>query len=133
MKIASDGSMQATGNYPVTYQRSLKGFALSVKGLTERDAIPANYRDTGMLILVRDSSAIYTLVGGIANINWVKYLTGGGGGGSGGDSTCPVQFSAIEGFLEENVNAKASLDGKQDTIPYGNTPVTDEDIKVWDG
>ncbi len=85
VKIAADGSMQSTGSYPVTYQRSLKGYVISVKGLAERNAIPSNFRDTGMIILVRDSSYLYSLVGGIANNNWQLYSAASGI--SGGDTT----------------------------------------------
>jgi hypothetical protein len=72
VKIGSDGAMHPTGNYPVALQKELKAFALSYQTLAQRDAIPANFRDTGMLVTVRDSNAIYTLVGGITNSNWVQ-------------------------------------------------------------
>ncbi len=85
VKVGADGAIHATGAYPSAVERELKGYVLSVKGLAERNAIPANFRDTGMIILVRDSSYLYSLVGGIANSNWQLFSSAGSI--SGGDTT----------------------------------------------
>ncbi len=85
VKVGADGAIHATGAYPSAVERELKGYVLSVKGLAERNAIPSNFRDTGMIILVRDSSYLYSLVGGIANSNWQLFSSAGSI--SGGDTT----------------------------------------------
>jgi hypothetical protein len=85
VKIDASGSMIATGDYPVTYMSSIKGYAMSVQTLANRNAIPSNFRSVGMIILVRDSSYFYSLVGGIANSNWQLYSPASGI--SGGDTT----------------------------------------------
>jgi hypothetical protein len=48
--------------------------------LTERDAIPAVSRYEGLTVYVESEEAMYTLVGGITNSDWVEGSAGSGGG-----------------------------------------------------
>ncbi len=73
--IGADGLFHPNGAYGTADMLEVKGFSKSVQSLVERNAIPANMRSLGMNILVRDSSAIYTLVGGLLDANWVKSLS----------------------------------------------------------
>ncbi len=84
VKVGADGAIHPTGNYPATSLREARAYALSVQSITDRNNIPTNYRDTGLLILVRNDSSIYSLVGGITNSDWQLVLSGGSGGGGSG-------------------------------------------------
>lgn len=111
VKIGADGAMHPTGNYPATQMDEVQAFALTYQTLAQRNAIPANYRDTGMIVLVRDSSAIYTLVGGITNSDWVKISMAGSGGISEVVATnglTNVNDSTVKwgGFLTENTHIR---------------------------
>jgi hypothetical protein len=58
----------------------------TVADITARNAITADRRKVGMVVRVLDagggSEKFYTLVGGIADINWVEQVFGGGTGSS---------------------------------------------------
>jgi hypothetical protein len=112
VKIDSSGAMVATGNYPATKMRGVKAFMLSVQSITDRNNIPANFRDTGMVILVRDSSALYSLVGGIGNINWIKVGFGTGTNGT---------LFALAGTNTALDNVTGVLNGHTLTVDGGNT------------
>jgi hypothetical protein len=105
--------MHPTGNYPAVLMRETKAYSLAVQSLTDRNNIPANFRDTGMIILVRDSSAFYSLVGGIANINWVKV-----GNASGGIIIDSVLVTNIDSIFITNSDSIFIVSGN-DTIFIG--------------
>lgn len=104
VKIGADGAMHPTGNYPAVLMTETKAFALSYQTLAQRNAIPANFRDTGMLVLVRDSNAIYTLVGGTANGNWVQVVSGNSGS-AGGLANFYLKDSSLSSNRTVNLNS----------------------------
>lgn len=53
-----------------------KGRYQTVKTLANRDAIPSNLREVGMLVRVTDIDSTYVLSGGITNANWTLFSSG---------------------------------------------------------
>ncbi len=117
VKVGADGAIHPTGNYPATSLREARAYALSVQSIADRDGIPSNYRDTGMLILVRNDSAVYSLVGGITNGDWQLVLSGGGGGGGTGTVNFANQGTSLSG---DTVQLGGSL--------YKNATITTDDF-----
>lgn len=58
---------------PVALNEEVKGGFHHVTTILERDAIYAERRSEGMWCYVMENNTIYTLRGGIGNINWVSY------------------------------------------------------------
>jgi hypothetical protein len=71
----------STDTYPTHDDTYGKGGYRVVANLTERNAIPADRRKEGLLVKVLNAGGgqtiIYTLVGGIADINWQEQNFGG--------------------------------------------------------
>ena len=61
VKIGSDGNIIATGLYPIGNSSDIKGGVHLFQTKIQRDALPANFRDTGMLAYVVDSSKFFYL------------------------------------------------------------------------
>lgn len=110
VKVGADGAIHPTGNYPATSLREAKAYALSVQSIDDRDAIPSNYRDTGMMILVRDSSSIYSLVGGITNSDWVLVSSSSGIGSITASNGLTMEVADIQlgGTLTKNTSIQTS-------------------------
>lgn len=77
VKVGSGGNLIPTGNYPVANSEHVKGGVHLFKTIIERDALPDNFRDTGMLGYVTDSSKFYYLKDGISNTDWTVWKGGG--------------------------------------------------------
>jgi len=86
--------------------------------LTERDAIPAVSRYEGLTVYVESEEAVYTLVGGITNSDWVE-------GSAGGTSTDSTWVSiTVTGDIINDAIYKAGLQSgfvQSDTIVYINS------------
>jgi hypothetical protein len=107
--VGSDGAIHATGSYPPTNQQEAKGAVYSIQTLAQLFAIPSNFRDTGMMVNVRDSNAIYILIGGITNGNWYKTALAY-------PIACSVGFNNITGNATDNTSLVAQLALKQNTL-----------------
>lgn len=83
VKVGSQGDVIATGIYPVVKSGAVKGGLHLFHTITERNALPTNFRDTGMLAYVIDSAKFYYLNNSINNTAWTEWQGSGGGGGSG--------------------------------------------------
>ncbi|TAF43058.1 MAG: hypothetical protein EAZ64_09610, partial [Sphingobacteriales bacterium] len=79
--VGSGGNLVATGNYPVVVSNDIKGGVKVVLDIAGRNAIPNNFRDTGMLVYVRSEAKTYQLKNGISNTNWEELSSGGSGAG----------------------------------------------------
>lgn len=112
-KIDSTGGIAPTGKYRSTTMKYIAGMAISKATIAERDSIPLNLRDTGMLVLIREDSSIYTLIGGIDNINWTKVSI------SGSQPTTPDLNSVVHVGNETNIPIRIRGDG------YNNFSVED--------
>lgn len=77
VKIGLDGGMHSTGAYPTTYSNENFGGLWSVKTIAQRNAIPSNFRDTGMLVYVKDELKYYSLKNGKSNSDWVELSLNG--------------------------------------------------------
>lgn len=77
VKVDVSGDIIPTGNYPAIKGLNVKGTLHSFQTIAQRDALPANYRDTGMLAYVVDSLKYYSLIGGIDNTKWQVFASGG--------------------------------------------------------
>jgi len=82
---ARGGGVSPSGSFAAYYGIFLQGGTKVVYDTTARNAIASYLRDTStLLVLTKTDSAMWVLVGGIANSNWVKagYIksTGSGGG-----------------------------------------------------
>jgi lysophospholipase L1-like esterase len=76
LKIGPDGDAIPTGNYPGFKQINLRSNVYRVRDVAARNAIPANFRDTGMMVMTTIDSTTYQLQGGILNLNWVLLWKG---------------------------------------------------------
>lgn len=83
VKVGSQGDIIATGNYPVVKSGAVKGGLHLFHTIIERNSLPTNFRDTGMLAYVIDSAKFYYLNNSINNTAWTEWQGSGGGGGSG--------------------------------------------------
>lgn len=70
VKVNSEGDIIPTGIYPAVKSNNLKGTIHQFKSIVDRNALPANFRDTGMIAYVRDSAKYYYLYNGITNADW---------------------------------------------------------------
>lgn len=70
VKVNSEGDIIPTGIYPAVKSNNLKGTIHNFKSIADRDALPANFRDTGMIAYVTDSLKYYYLYNGITNADW---------------------------------------------------------------
>lgn len=70
VKVNSEGDIIPTGIYPAVKSNNLKGTIHQFKSIEDRNALPANFRDTGMIAYVRDSAKYYYLYNGITNADW---------------------------------------------------------------
>lgn len=59
-----------------------KGGLRTVASNTERDGIPTERRELGMMVYVENAKTYYTLVGGLTNSHWEPFEAGSGGGAS---------------------------------------------------
>jgi hypothetical protein len=75
-KIGVQGDLVPTGSYPIVKQKNLKGNIFPVPNIAARNAIPANFRDTGMIVVTYDTYSYYSLQGGVLDANWVLLFTG---------------------------------------------------------
>lgn len=61
--------------YPTHEAKYGKGGLRAVDNVAERDNIPLELREDGMIVYVRDLNIAYILHGGLANTNWVDFST----------------------------------------------------------
>lgn len=64
--------------YPVTLDTNGLGGLRAVADITERNAIPANFRKVGMVVVLQDTGVSYKLTGGITNGDWAVYASTAG-------------------------------------------------------
>lgn len=76
VKVGPKG-VYSTGEFPAITPEWFKSNIRNVKSLADRDAIPDNFRDTGLIVYVWDSLAHYTLKTGKTNADWVKLYADG--------------------------------------------------------
>jgi hypothetical protein len=62
-------------NYPIVYSSEVKGGYQTRTNLTERDTIPAERREIGMLVYVISEQKTYRLVGVIDNSGWQELIS----------------------------------------------------------
>lgn len=74
VKVGSEGNIIATGNYPVAKSSDIKGGVHFFQTIVDRNNLPANFRDTGMIAYVNENNTYYVLIGGIANSNWQTWV-----------------------------------------------------------
>ncbi len=72
-KILAPGNVGPTGNYPIVVSKDIKGTVHFFLTIAQRNALPANYRDTGMIAYVADSTKFYYLQNGIDNSYWTPF------------------------------------------------------------
>lgn len=72
VKVGADGAVHATGNYPAAISRELLSNVYRVRTVTDRNNIPASFRDTGMIVHVTTGNVNYQLQNGITNSDWVS-------------------------------------------------------------
>lgn len=72
-----------TDTYPTHLSIYGKGGVKSVGTIADRDLIPDDRREEGMIVYVAENKTAYALYGGIANANWVTLdiLVSGPGAG----------------------------------------------------
>lgn len=68
--IIAPSSVQDT--YPVTDPKYGLGGLRTVADLVERDSLPTDRRQVGMLVYVTDQAKHYILLNGISNTNWTE-------------------------------------------------------------
>lgn len=111
----------------------------SVKTVADRDALPSNEREEGMLCGVIDNNTVYQLIGGLDNAYWVLFTTGAGGATgaielsynpSGNLASTDVQ-SAIDELELKKMNiadtySKTIIDDKFTTHTHSFNQLTDK-------
>lgn len=71
-KIGGEGNVIPTGNYPIVASKDIKGGLHKFQTIAERNALPANFKDSGMLGYVVDSLKYYKWNGA----TWEEFKTG---------------------------------------------------------
>lgn len=71
-KIGGEGNVIPTGNYPIVASKDIKGGLHKFQTIAERNALPANFKDSGMLGYVVDSLKYYKWNGA----DWEEFKTG---------------------------------------------------------
>ena len=80
-KFDVQGDLAPTGAYGIVKARNLKGgYYGSVHDTVARNLIPANFRDSNMLVYTRYDTTMWMLKGGLTNANWSVFSTGGNAG-----------------------------------------------------
>lgn len=74
---------------------------LIVEDEAERDAIPDEYREDGLVVYEKAGQTTTQLQGGISNLNWNDFGAGGGAGGGSLTLTTP-QYQDIMPAIEDN-------------------------------
>ena len=69
--------------FPVTNPTFGLGGLRNVGSTADRDAIPADRREQGMLVFVENELKYYSLSGGTGNSNWEIFSSGAGAGVTG--------------------------------------------------
>lgn len=142
VKVGSAGNIIATGSYPVVNSGAVKGGLHLFHTLIERNALPANFRDTGMLAYVIDSAKFFYLNNSILNSAWTVWSGSGGGSGGGGCDTCIARFdvssdSAYGYFIRQNGDTAQTLQIVGDGTGTGGSLIpnglTIPGIVTWSG
>lgn len=103
--------------------------------LTARDAIPSGVRYQGMSVFVIAEGKSYTLIGGIADINWVE----GGGGGAGGGLliwqtpqtvTAGAQLTLGVGVARQGLKLSSATDVTLNANLFASAP-TDDGTEIF--
>lgn len=103
VKVNSEGDIIPTGIYPAVKSNNLKGTLHIFKSITDRNALPANFRDTGMLGYVIDSSKFYYLDNGLTNDHWKDLLTAHSALSNGLISTGPITLVDSTLTIEDTI------------------------------
>ena len=85
--------------FPSAHANEIKGGLHAVETLAERDAIPAERREDGMLCAVGETGTVYQLRGGIDNAGWVSVLAKAADYADIGDYVAHVQNGVLFGFI----------------------------------
>lgn len=120
--------------YPVTDPQYGLGGLRSVGSTADRNAIPQERREEGMMVYVRDTDAFYALIGGTADTNWILFTPSGLGpqgptGPTGSPGTEVLLIDTFSTTIDDIVmkgNVNHSLAGESISVAYasGVVPVT---------
>ena len=83
--------------YPVTNPTYGLGGLRNVGSTADRDAIPAQRREQGMMVYVQDEDKFYALQGGTTDAYWTEFSSGGGAVTSVNGQTGDVIVSGVTG------------------------------------
>jgi len=79
--FGTQGDLEPTGQYGIVKAKNLRGgYYGSVHDTVARNLIPANFRDSNMLVYTRYDTTMWMLKGGLTNANWSVFSTGGNAG-----------------------------------------------------
>lgn len=85
--------------FPSAYANEIKGGLHAVETLVQRDVIPAERREDGMLCAVGETGTVYQLRGGTDNAGWVSVLAKAADYADVGDYVAHVQNGVLFGFI----------------------------------
>lgn len=74
--LDSKGAIRPLGKYPIVNSDDVKGGIHKVADLTERNALPVSYQDTGMLVYVRSIKKTYQLQDSATILIWAVFGDG---------------------------------------------------------
>jgi hypothetical protein len=128
------GPKSSTDTYYVTDPQYGLGGLRSVGTTTQRDDIPQERREEGMMVYVQDADSYYALVGGTSNSDWILFTPSGLGpqGPTGATGPAGASILLIDTFsttIDDIVmkgNSNYSLSGETISVSYvgGVVPVT---------
>ena len=124
------GTLGPISSNPVVRSADVKGGCMQVADIATRNAIPGEglarddpgqHRQEGMLCFVQADQTTYRLEGGIANVNWAAFGTGGG---SGGGATVPGAANQTGSALAEGTLVAIDTTGAGRVQPFDATLAT---------
>jgi hypothetical protein len=116
---------------PITNPRYGLGGLRSVGTTANRDDIPQERREEGMMVYVQDTDIYYALVGGTGNGNWIEFTPSGLGpeGPTGQQGATGPQIIIIDSFatsipaLVKKGSSNTSLSGNTMTLSYAGQQI----------
>lgn len=123
--IDAGGSIRPVGQFPIAHSQELQGAIIAVQTIADRNAIADIFRNYGMLVWVKDSSAHYTLAGGLTNDSWVKLNLTGTVNGVG------FEVDPLSVHISDTIPMLAPYLRWVDTTGKWQTKLTQEQINFW--
>ena len=112
--IAPIVTPDSNDKFPTHINSMGQGGFKAVQTLAERDAIPMERRENGMLCAVLENDTLYQLKGGIDNAFWTIFATGAGGATTATDlpytPTGNMVATNVQAAIDELESRKANID-----------------------